>query len=457
VVDFTELLLRSFELLNYNPSILAKYHQQFRHILIDEFQDTNALQYKWLKLLRSKNCSIFAVGDDDQSIYSFRGAQVDNMQKFIQDFGATNPIRLEQNYRSNNNILAIANALIAHNTTRIGKTLWTDNTNEIPIYWQELFNENAESRFVIEQIKQLNKQGVDYSQIAVLYRSNAQSRVIEQELYKEKIPYRVYGGLRFFDREEIKHILAYLRLIINRDDDNALLRIINVPPRKIGNKTLEVLQQMAQIKQLSLFESIKQLAGSVRTKLDKFAELIEDLHIQIDKLELSQLLVYIIEQTGLKDHYLALGNEGVNRLENLSQLVSAVAEFAKVSSTEFILDFLTNSVLDNDILHDSGEENVVRLMTVHASKGLEFKAVFIVGLEDGLFPHQNALQLKSGEEEERRLMYVAVTRAREHLYLTRACSRLMWGTQYTSPVSRFISEIPASHLVSLPIARQDYI
>jgi len=442
LVDFTELLLRSYELLSTNETILTMYRNQFKHILIDEFQDTNYLQYKWIKLLGSSHTQLFAVGDDDQSIYSFRGALVSNMKAFMHDFKIDAPIRLEQNYRSTPNILAAANAVINNNSDRIGKSLWTENHHGEKIRWYEGYTEEDEAFFVVDEIKSLANSGVELSDMVILYRSNAQSRVFEQILYNRGVNYRVYGGLRFFDRQEVKHVLAYLRLLINPKDNEAFLRVVNFPTRGIGGKTLEHLQEVATTNKTSLYKACSLLEGKLKVSLAKFTDLIEQMATDIKVLDLPETISYVIENSGLSEHYRNDKKGGLERLENLNELVSAVASFGAAEEPRTLGEFLAHAVLESTDTQAENYESAVQLMTVHAAKGLEFRVVFIVGLEDGLFPHENCLNSKEDIEEERRLMYVAITRAKERLYLLRACSRLLWGKRQLAPISRFVSEIP---------------
>ncbi len=445
LVDFTELLLRSYELLLLNPQILNIYQKQFKHILIDEFQDTNKLQYRWLKLLASDNNTVFAVGDDDQSIYSFRGAQVSNIKSFIQDYKIAEPILLEQNYRSTTNILSAANMVIGNNQERIGKKLWTSNLIGEKIRLYEGYTEEDEAYFVCDEIRSLNNSGVALSDIAVLYRSNAQSRVFEQLFYSSKVPYKVYGGLRFFDRQEIKYVLAYLRLILNTNDNEAFLKVVNIPPRGIGAKTIENLQKTAIDNQVSLYDAVKLQEGvKTRSKLLLFTDLIEKIRNIAHGLSLPEIINYLIENSGLANWYQNDKKNGLERIENINELVSAVTSFKPEADSENVISSFLNHAVIESAEHQAAinEQQYIQLMTVHAAKGLEFKVVFIVGLEDGLFPHENCLRTDFELEEERRLMYVAITRAKEHLYLVRACSRLMWGKRISAPISRFVNEIP---------------
>lgn len=442
LVDFTELLLRSYEMLSVNPDILNFYKKQFRHILIDEFQDTNQLQYQWLKLLGSGCPNMFAVGDDDQSIYSFRGAKVANMQSFLQDFSISNSIRLEQNYRSTPNILAAANAVIGNNNERIGKNLWTDKVSGEKIRLYEGYTEEDEAYFVADEIKALYNSGIELSCFAILYRSNAQSRVFEQLFYTRGIAYRVYGGLRFFDRQEIKHVLSYLRLILNSNDNEAFLRVVNVPARGIGGRTIENLQSIASQNNCSLFAACKLIDGRSQVNLAKFTDLICQMQIENMELSLPETVSYVIEKSGLADFYRQDKKGGQERMDNLNELVNAVTNFKAEDDNNTLASFLSHAVLESAEGQAQNYEQSVQLMTVHAAKGLEFDVVFVVGLEDGLFPHENCFGSEHDLEEERRLMYVAITRACKRLYLLRACSRLMWGKRISAPVSRFVNEIP---------------
>lgn len=448
LLDFTELLLRSYELLLMNDAILNRYQQQFKHILVDEFQDTNQLQYKWLQILVGGNC-IFAVGDDDQSIYSFRGAKVSNMRAFLRDFKAPEPIRLEQNYRSTPTILSAANAIIDNNSDRIGKNLWTNNSINEKIRLYEGYTEEDEAYFVIDEIKNLHNNGIELADMAILYRSNAQSRVFEQHLYNRGVAYKVYGGLRFFDRQEIKRILAYLRLIINPQDNEAYLRVVNFPVRGIGPKAIEALQEAAQLYKVPLFDAVEYLGGKTKVNITKFNDLIRLMQVESKVLNLAETVSYVIETSGIREHYQNDHKEGEERLENLNELVTAVSGFYAEDTTNPLVEFLAHAVLESVDNQAQNYESAVQLMTVHAAKGLEFKVVFVVGLEDGLFPHENCLNSPKEVEEERRLMYVAITRAKERLYLLRACSRLLWGKRLSAPISRFVNEIPEELIMNI--------
>lgn len=443
LVDFTELLLRSYEVLLVNEDILKIYQSQFKHILVDEFQDTNQLQYRWLKLLASKNTQMFAVGDDDQSIYSFRGAKVSNMQSFLKDFSVKAPICLEQNYRSTTNILSAANAVISNNNSRIGKKLWTEKAGGELIRWYEGYTEEDEAYFVLDEIKALERNGMHLSDIAILYRSNAQSRAFEQLFYSNGMAYRVYGGLRFFDRQEVKHILCYLRLVLNPNDNEAFLRVVNFPTRGIGMRSIENLQTIATENNLSLYMASNLLEGKPRQSINKFITLINQLREQIADMSIAETINHVINSSGIAEHYSQDKKGGVERLENLNELVNSVSSHKTDENLATLADFLSYAVLESGDRQAQNPEYAVQLMTVHAAKGLEFKVVFVVGLEDGLFPHENSLHTEQNLEEERRLIYVAITRAKEQLYMLRACSRLMWGKRQAAPISRFVNEIPS--------------
>jgi DNA helicase-2/ATP-dependent DNA helicase PcrA len=452
VVDFAELLLRSYELLERNEPLCRHYQERFRHILVDEFQDTNKLQYRWLKLLAGGGANLFCVGDDDQSIYAFRGADVGNMADFEREFKVQNLIRLEQNYRSHGNILDAANAIIKNNPSRLGKNLWTEAGSGEPIRIHESYGEGDEARWIVEEVKALQRDGHTRAEIALLYRSNAQSRALEHALFNAGLPYRVYGGLRFFERAEIKHALAYLRLIANTDDDTAFARVVNFPTRGIGARSLEVLQDAAKAANSSLHAAIPQVSGAGGAKLAAFAQLIATLR-DAAQLPLPELVDHVLELSGLRAHY-KNEKEGQERLDNLDELINAAASFVAEEGTpdpdgeitgEFgndLSSFLAHASLEAGE-HQAGEgDDALQLMTVHSAKGLEFNVVFIGGLEDGLFPHENSMNEDKGLEEERRLMYVAVTRARQRLYLSFAQTRMLHGqTRYNLP-SRFLDEVP---------------
>ena len=458
VVDFPELLLRSYELLSKNQILREHYQRRFSHILVDEFQDTNRLQYRWLKLLagsaeaaaqgREPNV-VLAVGDDDQSIYAFRGANVGNMADFERDFKVQNVIRLEQNYRSFGNILNTANALISNNTNRLGKNLWTDAGEGEPVRVYEAATDGYEAHWIAEEVKSLVAEGHMRSDIAVLYRSNAQSRVIEHALFSQGIAYRVYGGLRFFERQEVKHALAYLRLLANADDDGAFLRVVNFPTRGIGARSIEQLQDAARAAGCSLSAAVPMLSGKAGASLGNFARLIEGLREQTRELILPEVIEHMLERSGLMAHYRA-EREGADRLENLSELINAGAAFIQeadgVIESGDLAAFLAHAALEAGDNQAAEGKDAVQMMTIHAAKGLEFHAVFVTGIEEGLFPHEQSVMQNDGLEEERRLMYVAITRARTRLYLSFTQQRLLHGqTRYNVP-SRFLDELPAELL-----------
>ncbi len=457
VVDFAELLLRCYELLERNEPLRRHYQERFRHVLVDEFQDTNRLQYKWLKLLAGEGAALFCVGDDDQSIYAFRGADVGNMRDFEREFKVANVIRLEQNYRSHGNILDAANAIIRNNPSRLGKNLWTEAGAGEPIRVHESYSDGDEARFIVEEVKALANDGHARAEIALLYRSNAQSRALEHALFNAGLPYRVYGGLRFFERAEIKHALAYLRLIANADDDTAFARVVNFPTRGIGARSVEQLQDAARVRGGSLHAAIGDVGGAGGVKLAAFAALIARLR-EAARLPLPELVEHVLELSSLREHY-ANEKEGQERLANLDELVNAASSFVAEEGTpgaegELSADlvaFLAHAALEAGE-HQAGEgEDALQLMTVHSAKGLEFNVVFICGLEEGLFPHENSIVEEKGLEEERRLMYVAVTRARQRLYLCFAQTRMLHGqTRYNLP-SRFIEEIPEDLLKYLRV------
>jgi DNA helicase-2/ATP-dependent DNA helicase PcrA len=474
VVDFSELLLRCYELLSRNQQLREHYQERFKHILVDEFQDTNPLQYRWLKLLAGRNPSprpllnslspgeraggeggrggererqsstnaLFAVGDDDQSIYAFRGANVGNMQELLRDFNVENVIKLEQNYRSHGNILDAANALISNNRNRLGKNLWTAEKGGEQLRVYEAATDVDEARFIVDEIQQLNREGVKLTEMALLYRSNAQSRVLEHALVSAGLSYRVYGGLRFFERQEIKHALAYLRLMENTDDDNALLRIINFPTRGIGARSIEQLQESAKINNTTLWDAAARAGG----KVTAFVGLVESLRSATKELPLPEIMEHVLQHSGLVDHYKnetgAKKREAEERLENLNELINAATLFVHENEDDSLTAFLTHASLESGEHQAGDSEDALHLMTVHAAKGLEFHTVFITGLEEGLFPHQNSQNVDGGIDEERRLMYVAITRARRRLYLTIAQSRMLHGQTNYSMASSFLRELP---------------
>ncbi|MBI3480670.1 MAG: UvrD-helicase domain-containing protein [Nitrosomonadales bacterium] len=442
VVDFSELLLRCYELLSRNQALREHYQERFRHILVDEFQDTNPLQYLWLKLLAGNHNSLFAVGDDDQSIYAFRGANVGNMQELLRDFNIANVIKLEQNYRSHGNILDAANALINNNRNRLGKNLWTAESGGELLRVYEAPTDADEAKFIVEEIQQLKREGINLKEIALLYRSNAQSRVLEHALVSAGLSYRVYGGLRFFERQEIKHALAYLRLMENTDDDNALLRIINFPTRGIGARSIEQLQEAAKMNSTTLWDAAARAGG----KVSAFVALIESLRSATRDLPLPEIIDHVLEHSGLVAHYQnetgVKKREAEERLENLNELVNSATMFVHENEDDSLTSFLTHASLEAGEHQAGDQDDALHLMTVHSSKGLEFHTVFITGLEEGLFPHQNSIESEGGLDEERRLMYVAITRARRRLYLTFAQSRMLHGQVNYGMASSFLRELP---------------
>jgi DNA helicase-2/ATP-dependent DNA helicase PcrA len=490
VVDFAELLLRSYELLARETTIREHYRRRFSHLLVDEFQDTNTLQYKWLMQLTGPNAAVFAVGDDDQSIYAFRGAKVANMQTFERDFARPErPVRLiklEQNYRSHGHILDAANALIRHNATRLGKNLWTSEGMGEPVRVFNAPSDHDEAAFIVDIVKSLVDDGLALDQVALLYRSNAQSRVLEHALFNAALPYRVYGGMRFFERAEIKHALAYLRLIAEPADDGAFLRVVNFPPRGIGARTLEQLQEAAGAQGTSLWQAACSgaLKGKAQSSLAAFVALIESARDATRGLPLSETVAHVVETSGLVAHY---GREknGSERVENLEELVHAAQNFVREAdlavdapiardqgpgtkdqgaavngqavgaadgeseaitqeegATDPLTAFLAHAALEAGETQAAEGKPALQLMTIHAAKGLEFHTVFVTGLEEGLFPHENSLNEMAGLEEERRLMYVALTRARRRLYLTLAQNRMLHGQVRYNIASRLLDEIP---------------
>jgi DNA helicase II / ATP-dependent DNA helicase PcrA len=501
VVDFGELMLRSYELLQGNDPIREHYQRRFRHILIDEFQDTNKLQYAWIKMLAGPESSVFAVGDDDQSIYAFRGARVGNMADFVREFHVAHQIKLEQNYRSHSNILDSANELISHNKTRLGKNLRTDAGPGEPVRVYEAPTDLAEAQWMVEEMRHLVRGdgpegGFARKEIAVLYRSNAQSRVIETALFNAAVPYRVYGGLRFFERAEIKHALAYLRLLENANDDTSFLRIVNFPPRGIGARSIEQLQDAARAAGCSLHDAVGATTGKAGANLAAFVAKVDALRERTLGLTLREIIDLMLQESGLVEHYKS-EREGADRIENLEELVNAAESFVtqegfgrdavalpvdelapgvlRQSPASQGLDpslpevnepapdyvppdaetgetlsplaaFLTHAALESGDNQAQAGQDAIQLMTVHSAKGLEFDCVFISGLEEGLFPHENSMNDYEGLEEERRLMYVAITRARKRLYLSHAQTRLLHGQTRYNIKSRFFDELPEGAL-----------
>ncbi|WER45043.1 UvrD-helicase domain-containing protein [Cupriavidus sp. WKF15] len=502
VVDFAELLLRCYELLRYNDAIRQHYQHRFRHVLVDEFQDTNVLQYQWLKLLAGYGtqnpAAVFAVGDDDQSIYAFRGANVGNMRDFEHEFRVRKLIKLEQNYRSHGHILDSANHLISHNARRLGKNLRTDAGHGEPVRVFQAGSDGQEASWMIEEIRDQIAQGMSRSEIAILYRSNAQSRVIEHALFSAGIAYRVYGGLRFFERAEIKHALAYLQLLENPRNDAAFGRVVNFPARGIGARSLEQLQDAARQYNCSLAEAVAYVPGAAGSKLAAFVRLIEQMRAETRRMTLAEVVEHVTNASGLITHYRG-EKEGQDRIENLQELVTAaqafvveegyglealaavipvgfesraaqaVSQLADGDQAQQVLDpealpvvmtplvaFLTHASLEAGDNQAQAGQDAVQMMTVHAAKGLEFNVVFITGLEEGLFPHENSAMELDGLEEERRLMYVAITRARERLYLSFAQSRVLHGQMRYHVRSRFFEELPEEALKWLTPQQQSY-
>jgi len=483
VVDFGELLLRSYELLRDHDPVREHYQRRFRHILIDEFQDTNKLQYAWIKqlagqdengTLRPDGGAVLAVGDDDQSIYAFRGARVGNMADFVREFKVQHQIKLEQNYRSYSNILDAANELISHNKHRLGKNLRTDQGPGEPVRVYESTSDFAEAQWMVDEMKQLVREGMERKEIAVLYRSNAQSRVIETALFNAAIPYKVYGGLRFFERAEIKHALAYLRLLENPLDDTSFLRVVNFPPRGIGARSLEQLQDAARAAGCSLHDAVSTVSGKAGANLGAFVAKIDVLREQTQGLTLREIIELVLAHSGLVEHY-QTEREGADRIENLEELVNAAESFVSLEGfgrdaealpqetaapvvaapgapddTGEVMSplaaFLTHAALEAGDNQAQDGQDAIQLMTVHASKGLEFNCVFITGLEEGLFPHENSMSDFDGLEEERRLMYVAITRARKRLYLSHSQTRMLHGQTRYNIRSRFFDELPEETL-----------
>jgi ATP-dependent DNA helicase UvrD/PcrA len=471
VVDFAELLLRSYELLGSRQNLHEHYQRRFSHVLVDEFQDTNILQYKWLRMMAGPSTAVFAVGDDDQSIYAFRGANIANMQHFERDFATPDRpvslIKLEQNYRSHGRILDAANALIKYNQARLGKNLWTNEGEGEPVRAFAAPTDLDEAAFVVDVVQGLAGEGVTLDEIALLYRSNAQSRVLEHALFNAALPYRVYGGLRFFERAEVKHALAYLRLLAAPDDDGAFLRVVNFPPRGIGARSLEQLQDHARGRGTSLWQAAcaGALGGKSGAAVASFVRLIESMRDATASSPLPQAVEHVVEASGLAAHY-AQERDGQERIENLQELVNAAEGFlreadlavdapmvapgegvaaddpAAEGATDPLTAFLAHAALEAGDTQAVEGRPALQLMTVHSAKGLEFHTVFVTGLEEGLFPHDNSLNEMDGVEEERRLMYVAITRARRRLYLTHAQSRMLHGQTRYHIQSRFLTEVP---------------
>jgi len=455
VIDFAELLLRSLELIRDNDQLREHYQKRFQHILVDEFQDTNAIQYAWLRLLAGPQTPVFVVGDDDQSIYGWRGARIENIQHFERDYPATQVIRLEQNYRSTSTILKAANALIDNNQGRMGKELWTEGETGEPILFYNAYNEKDEARFVIDRIENWQQQGRSRNEIAILYRSNAQSRQFEEYLIARRIPYRVYGGLRFFERAEVKDALAYLRMLSNPLDDTSFERTINHPPRGLGQKSVDQIRQYARAQgqsmwsaALALVES-NQLSARAKSAVAGYIDLISTLVAESALLSLSEQMKLCIGKSGLKAHFEKDQTEkGEARQENLQELIGAGKSFElehnnQIEDLSELDAFLAHAALEAGEGQADEWEECVQLMTLHSVKGLEFPLVFMVGMEEGLFPHQRSSEDPAGMEEERRLCYVGITRAREQLVVTSAEIRRLYGNDNYNVVSRFIKELPA--------------
>ena len=461
MIDFGEILLRAHELWLKNPQVLEHYQRRFKHILVDEFQDTNSIQYAWLRVLAGTQNQLMVVGDDDQSIYGWRGAKIENIQKFNVDFSDADTVILEQNYRSTSTILKAANKLISNNQSRLGKNLWTEDSDGEQISLYEAFNEQDEARFIVDRVQDWFNNGNQRSDAAILYRSNAQSRELEDALLRMGMPYRIYGGHRFYERLEIKNALAYLRLVINKDDDTAVERVINVPTRGIGGRTIEQVRSVAREKNCSLWQAcVKCVNESLMTSRASnavlgFLELIDELGLACGELELAEKAEHIINHTGLIQHHEKEGGEKARaRIENLEELVTAANSFDDpdidegfdLKSNAFLSAFLDKAALDAGETQADESEDAVQLMTLHSAKGLEFHLVFLAGMEEGLFPHKMSMDNLAGLEEERRLCYVGITRARTKLYLSHAESRRLHGDVNLCRPSRFINEIPTELL-----------
>ena len=451
VIDFAELLLRALELWKHNPEVLDHYQQRFQQILVDEFQDTNAVQYAWLRILAGKTSAVTAVGDDDQSIYGWRGAKVENILSYERDFADTHTVKLEQNYRSTSNILNAANAVISKNAGRLGKSLWTDAGEGEAIALYAAFNEHDEARYIADRLQTWVNEGHRREDSAILYRSNAQSRVLEAALLQAEIPYRIYGGQRFYERLEIKNALSYLRMMLNCHDDVAFERIVNVPPRGIGDRTLELIRELSREQNSSLWTAAstivaeKRLAARATNAVAVFIELINEMSGQLDELPLFEQAESAIQQSGLVEmHKREKGERGQARVENLEELVNACRNFeAEDNDLPVLPQFLDQVALDAGDRQADEDQDAVQLMTLHSAKGLEFPLVFLAGMEENLFPHKMSLDEPGRLEEERRLAYVGITRAMEKLYLTFAESRSIYGNETFNSVSRFVRDIPS--------------
>ena len=450
VIDFAELLLRVLELWRNNPEVLAHYQQRFGHILVDEFQDTNAVQYAWLRILAGTSSNVTAVGDDDQSIYGWRGAKVENILSFERDFADTETIKLEQNYRSTSNILNAANAVIAKNAERLGKNLWTDSDEGEAIALYAAFNEHDEARYIADRLADWIAQGNRRDDAAILYRSNAQSRVLEAALLQAEIPYRIYGGQRFYERLEIKNALGYLRMMLNCHDDVAFERVVNVPARGIGDRTVEQIRDLARGQNCSLWSaaeklvSEKQLTARAANAVAGFMALINEMSGQADELPLVEQAENAIQHSGLIEmHRREKGERGQARVENLEELVNACRNFeAEDGDAPILPQFLDQVALDAGDRQADQDQDAVQLMTLHSAKGLEFPLVFLAGMEENLFPHKMSIDEPGRLEEERRLAYVGITRAMQKLYLTFAETRSIYGSESFNAISRFVRDIP---------------
>lgn len=463
LVDFAEILLRSFELLKQNAEVRGHYQQRFRHILVDEFQDTNAIQYQWLRLLAGSSAKVMIVGDDDQSIYGWRGARVENIQQFLKDFDGADTIRLEQNYRSTATILKAANAVISNNQSRLGKDLWTDGSEGESISLYTAFNELDEARFIVSRIRDWHNKGNPLTDTAILYRNNAQSRVLEEALIQDGLHYRIYGGLRFYERQEIKDALSYLRLINNRQDDAALERIINTPARGIGDTTLDKVRQQARAQGQTLWQALeqllqeKQLSGRAANAIAQFMQLIGQLDAELTELPLHEQAEHVIKQSGLYAMYQAeKGEKAQTRIENLNELITACQNFDSPLLEEMspLSAFLSQAALEAGEYQAEEHSDAVQLMTLHTAKGLEFPLVFVCGLEEGLFPSQQSGDDPVRLEEERRLCYVGMTRAMQKLYLCHAQSRRLYGQEQYPKPSRFLRELPAECVEEIRLTTQ---
>ena len=464
LVDFAEILIRAYELLSKNDDLLKHYQDRFRHILVDEFQDTNEIQYLLLKKLAGKNGSMTVVGDDDQSIYSWRGAKSTNLKRFAKDFSQVKTIKLEQNYRSSKNILACANSVIRNNPDRLGKELWSQKEEGEQVKVYRAFNERDEANFIVGIIKRWMEEGGSLSDSAIIYRSNAQSRILEDAILNSELPYRIYGGVRFYERMEIKNALAYAKLAINQNNDSQFERVINIPTRGIGTKTMDQIREKSKDENLSLWESAEQLAQDKDTKVAKnikaFFEIISQLQELDFNKDLDKFFEKAISLSGLKDfHGKEPGEKGRSRVDNLDELISATSEYFSLGEDNDDDRSLLELFLDQASL-DAGEnqatenEDAIQMMTLHSSKGLEFPLVFIAGCEEGLFPHRRSAEDPKQLAEERRLCYVGMTRAMERLYLTHAETRNVYGIENFSPVSRFIKEIPEELVYQIRVASE---